>query len=473
MAPAPLTITATSKSKAYGTALTLGTTSFTTSGLLAGATVTGVTLTSAGSAAGAAVGNYPIVPSAAVGTGLSNYAITYVPGTLTVTAVPLKITAPSPSRTYGSANPNLAPTYSGFVNGDTAAKLTTAPTCTTTATTTSGVGTYPVTCSGAVDSNYTISYAGGTLTVTRAPLKVTAPSPTRAYGSTNPVLAPTYSGFVAGDSSASLATAPTCTTTATTASGVGTYPVTCSGGVSANYTFSYVGGTLSVVVVDRFWTSAGVTLNVAAPGFLALTDVGSSTVVVSQAPKGKLTLGSTPGGFTYVPPSGWTGTDTFAYELKTGNKLSSPVTVTIYVLRSGASCVGCNLSGLQLGALVLTGVNYSNANLAAVGLSGANLSGSNLSGASLTGASLTGATLTGANLSNANLTAADFTGATTAGVTWSGATCPDGTSANSHGHTCVGHLTPIAGMVARAVAASRPGAGLALVGDVKQTDLIR
>ncbi len=122
VAPAPLTITATSKSKAYGTALTLGTTSFTTSGLLAGATVTGVTLTSAGSAAGAAVGNYPIVPSAAVGTGLSNYAITYVPGTLTVTAVPLKITAPSPSRTYGSANPTLAPTYSGFVNGDTAAK---------------------------------------------------------------------------------------------------------------------------------------------------------------------------------------------------------------------------------------------------------------------------------------------------------------------------------------------------------------
>jgi hypothetical protein len=43
-----------------------------------------VTLTSAGAAAAAEDGSYPIVPSAAVGTGLSNYSITYVPGTLTV-----------------------------------------------------------------------------------------------------------------------------------------------------------------------------------------------------------------------------------------------------------------------------------------------------------------------------------------------------------------------------------------------------
>ena len=55
--------------------------------------------------------------------------------------------------------------YSGFVNGDTSASLTTQPTVTTTATTTSPVGTYPITASGAVDPNYTISYVAGTLTI--------------------------------------------------------------------------------------------------------------------------------------------------------------------------------------------------------------------------------------------------------------------------------------------------------------------
>ena len=58
--------------------------------------------------------------------------------------------------------------YTGFVNGDTAASLTTPPSVSTTATTTSLVGTYPITASGAVSSNYTISYVAGTLTVTPA-----------------------------------------------------------------------------------------------------------------------------------------------------------------------------------------------------------------------------------------------------------------------------------------------------------------
>src|SRR5262249_5382349 len=57
---------------------------FTQTGLLNGDTITGVTLTSAGAAASAAVGSYDIVASAATGTGLSNYAITYVNGTLLV-----------------------------------------------------------------------------------------------------------------------------------------------------------------------------------------------------------------------------------------------------------------------------------------------------------------------------------------------------------------------------------------------------
>ena len=62
-------------------------------------------------------------------------------------------------------SPPLTVSYSGFVNGDTAASLTTPPTVATPATTASAVGTYPVTASGAGSANYTISYASGTLTV--------------------------------------------------------------------------------------------------------------------------------------------------------------------------------------------------------------------------------------------------------------------------------------------------------------------
>jgi hypothetical protein len=54
--------------------------------------------------------------------------------------------------------------YSGLANGDLAPA--TPPTLATTATPGSPVGTYPITASGAVDANYTISYVGGTLTIT-------------------------------------------------------------------------------------------------------------------------------------------------------------------------------------------------------------------------------------------------------------------------------------------------------------------
>jgi len=81
---AALTITANNDTKAYGTLKTFSSNAFTQTGLLNGDTITGVTLTSAGAAASAAVGSYDIVASAATGTGLSNYAITYVNGTLLV-----------------------------------------------------------------------------------------------------------------------------------------------------------------------------------------------------------------------------------------------------------------------------------------------------------------------------------------------------------------------------------------------------
>ena len=84
---AALSITANDGSKVYGQTITFAGTEFTAGGLVNGDTVTGVTLTSTGAAAtaGMAGSPYAIVPSAASGSGLANYTITYHGGSLTVT----------------------------------------------------------------------------------------------------------------------------------------------------------------------------------------------------------------------------------------------------------------------------------------------------------------------------------------------------------------------------------------------------
>ncbi len=85
-----LTITAQDRAKAFGDTLMLGTTAFTTSGLVGSETVGSVTLVATGgTAAHDALGAYVITPSAASGGtfGASNYDISYQPGTLTVTGL--------------------------------------------------------------------------------------------------------------------------------------------------------------------------------------------------------------------------------------------------------------------------------------------------------------------------------------------------------------------------------------------------
>jgi len=166
--------------------------------------------------------------------------------TLTVTAAPLTIAANNTSKTYGSANPTLGVTYTGFVNGDTQSALSTLPSVSTSATVSSPAGSYPVTASGAVAAKYTISYTQGALTVGKAILTITADNKTKQAGTINPALTLSYAGFVNGDTQASLTTQPTVSTTAVTSSPVGNYPINAIGAASDNYSFNYVSGALSV-----------------------------------------------------------------------------------------------------------------------------------------------------------------------------------------------------------------------------------
>ena len=67
--------------------------------------------------------------------------------------------------TYGGPVPAITASYEGFVNGDSDSSLSTLPSCSTTATSSSPPGTYPSSCSGAEGANYDISYVDGTITV--------------------------------------------------------------------------------------------------------------------------------------------------------------------------------------------------------------------------------------------------------------------------------------------------------------------
>ena len=86
----------------------------------------------------------------------------------TISQTSLSITASSAAMIYGGTVPVIIPSYSGFAGNDSPSSLSAPPSCSTTATSASPAGTYPSTCSGAADPNYTISYSPGTVTVKKA-----------------------------------------------------------------------------------------------------------------------------------------------------------------------------------------------------------------------------------------------------------------------------------------------------------------
>ena len=82
-----------------------------------------------------------------------------------VTPAELTIRADDKTKFHWQPLPELTATYTGFVNGETAAALATLPALATTGTGTSPAGDYPITVCCAAAANYAITYVGGTLTV--------------------------------------------------------------------------------------------------------------------------------------------------------------------------------------------------------------------------------------------------------------------------------------------------------------------
>jgi len=221
-------------------------------------------------------------------------------GSLTISKAELTITADNQTKTYGSTNSTLTIQYSGLVNGETVAVLSTAPTANTSVDATTVVGTYngAITVSGAVSNNYTFTYVAGNFTVTKAPLTITADNQTKVYGTVNPTLTFQYSGFVNGETEVVLTTAPIANTTIDETTVVGDYTgtITVAGGVDENYSFSYVAGDFTI-------TKATATINITST--TQTYDGTAKSVTTATTPVG-LTVDVTYDGSTTVPTNAGT-----------------------------------------------------------------------------------------------------------------------------------------------------------------------
>ncbi|UCS93781.1 gliding motility-associated C-terminal domain-containing protein [Echinicola marina] len=188
-----LTVSADDQSKVYGEAdgtLTVSYSGFVNSD---DETVLGGTL-DVSRAAGEDVGTYAITAS---GYTSSNYTISYVDGSFEITQAALTVTADDKSKVYGETDAALTVSYAGFVNGDDETAL--GGTLDVSRAAGEDVGNYAITASGYTSGNYTISYVDGNFEITQAALTVTPDDQSKVYGTADPVLSYTASGFVNGD----------------------------------------------------------------------------------------------------------------------------------------------------------------------------------------------------------------------------------------------------------------------------------
>jgi hypothetical protein len=197
------------------------------------------------------------------GTDKGNYTLFPPTGvSASITPAPLTVVANPATMTYGGVVPTLTDTISGLVGGETA-DMALSGALATTATSSSHVGSYPITQGAltAVNGNYSISFTSANLSVTPAPLLITANDASKVYGAPVPSLTASYGGFVNGDTAASLSTRPTLTMLATATSPVGAYGINAAGASSGDYLISYVPGTLAVT---KAITSAGLSGSISA-----------------------------------------------------------------------------------------------------------------------------------------------------------------------------------------------------------------
>lgn len=257
---ASLVVTAENKSKTYGSNnpdLTFGFTGF--KGADDASVLDSLPKISTQAQQFSNAGSYPIVMA---GGGDNNYSLTLINGALSINKAPLKVAAVNKTSQYGEQFPEFTISYSGFVGNDDVGVLDVLPqtfplTMPDSAFTSPSnvdpasisqfkeVGSYTIAVHNGADNNYEFLYGNGTLTITQAPLTITAQNGTRLLGEPNAPVVLLYAGLKGTETQAVIDSPPIATIIGGDAPGV--YPIKLTGGLDRNYAIKLIDGTLTVV----------------------------------------------------------------------------------------------------------------------------------------------------------------------------------------------------------------------------------
>ena len=288
--PMALTVTANDEGKTYGDAFSFAGTEFKTTGLVDGDSVSSITLSSVGADKTAAVGAYDITASAAVGTGLGNYTISYEQGTLEVQPRTVTGGFTAADKDYDGTK-DAAITgrsiTSGLVGGD-AVSLS------------GGTASFPdknvgvgrtvtgtgFALTGTASGNYALAATtlATTATIKPAALSITAKDQTKTFGDLLSFTGSEFraEGLLSGDSVSSVSLSSAGAGRQAT---VGTYNISAEDALGSglgNYTISYHPGSLKVVAA-----ATSVALTVPAAQY---SDSTTFTATVSPVATGSATL---------------------------------------------------------------------------------------------------------------------------------------------------------------------------------------
>ena len=317
---APLTVTADNKTRAYGDAdpsFTASYSGFKRGENLATSGVSGNPSLTTTATASSNVGSYAI--TAGLGTlSSSNYSFTFANGTLTIGAATLSVNAGDKAKTYGDDDPAAGYTLSGFKNGEDAISAGVGGTAgCSIGSHSENVGAYDDVYSCGPGSlaagNYDfVAGSNGKLTITKKAASVTAEDKTKVYGSDDPALTTTNSGFLAADLGAGKITFGATRAAGETVAG-GPYSITPSASDAGsnlldNYDVTYHNGALtitkkaaSVTAEDKtkVYGDADPALTTTHDGFLA-ADLGPAKITFGAS----RTAGETVAGGPYpITPS--------------------------------------------------------------------------------------------------------------------------------------------------------------------------
>ena len=197
-------------------------------------------------------GSYPVIIKNIVMSDVSSKRYTSPDVTCSFTKqqppVPFTIKGATLSMVYGDQVPEL--TYDIISEGEVV--LQGIPQITCDVTPSSQVGSYPIIVSSGSVTNKAVTLVNGTLTISKAPLTITAGTYTKKQFDPLPQLQVSYDGFKNNDTEVVLSSHPQVSCDAGEDSAPGDYAISVSGAEAVNYDIKYVAGKLTVTEPDSY-----------------------------------------------------------------------------------------------------------------------------------------------------------------------------------------------------------------------------